>query len=368
VWQEDHKQDSCPTLSPAVYDTIPMATINMCAYFERPQNLKNTYLSMLVPPGSLLVRKSLGMESAIYVLGTNANGVLGWKCKMRLMPEGKVLIELDFSNPAHGWKVATVCEENLEDCVSNEVKVLCPALAKSILPGVDGVGIRLVSTRASSGTLLQVAARTGFRHLTVALMKQLYKFLEVPHKGKAPNTEDTICFALVKHVYHDKSEEEIRAMVAARGSRRPPAVEPTIESHDVDEVAQGFGEDEEDMVRHELKALPSVKKNAAAGAGGKGSRGSKREPARPVKKMIDLAGELTPDIASTFLPDVPGCRIIKDLKLHMRWQVSYPSELPPHTTSKAIGVAGDQAALMFCLKWAWDRHSDQTGELCPWEL
>lgn len=91
-------------------------------------------------------------------------------------------------------------------------------------------------------------------------------------------------------------------------------------------------------------------------------------PAKPVKKFVDIDGELTGEAARDYIPDVPGCRIVKDTKLHMRWTVPYPRAEPPKSTSKAFGTSDDRSALFHCLRWVWTVHHECTGQECPFEL
>lgn len=323
---------------------------------------------MLVPEGVLLANTD-DLQSMVYVLGTTSHGLLGWRCRARRATDDDIDITFDFESPKEKWSFMTVHEGNLESFRCSAVKTFCPAVARSMLGNRrQHNGIHMITTKQSGGApLLQFSARTGLRGLTVALLKRLYTYLEVPHKGAMPSTEYTLAFALIKHILPSLDNEQVKSIVALRGAVRKPAVEATICEGDIEDVAQDFGSDEEAVVKKDLKVIAAGKKSPG-GAGGVATRSARKEPAKPVQKQLTIEGVLSAEAAKEYLPDVPGCRIWKDTKLHMRWSVAYPKQDPPRSASKAIGVLGDRQAMEYCLRWAWAEHTAATGQPCPWQF
>lgn len=357
-------------MSTSAYDAIPLATMSFVDHGEKLLVLKSAWLSMLVPDWSLFGNRKEGIHSTVYVLCATVHGVLGWSCSVVTASDEHAEIVMDFDAPAKKWKFVTVTDGNLDEWSCNEVKPLCPALALAVLPKSSKCGcMRMVCSKQGGGaSLLRFAARSGLRGLIVALLRRLYRFLEVPHKGALPSTEANLAYGLVKHLFPEKSHDEINAIVALRSARRGSAVEVTSGSNDVDDVAADFGSDEEAVIRKDLTYIVPVKKSSSAGIAGKPGGGGRKEPSQPVKKSIDFEHELSVEYARSFMPKVAGAPIAKDTRLHMKWSVSYPTEAPPHSATKAIGLVGDHEALRYCLRWVWGKHESATGEACPGDL
>ena len=92
---------------------------------------------------------------------------------------------------------------------------------------------------------------------------------------------------------------------------------------------------------------------------------------KPRKKAYSAGGGLvlTREQAKAFLPQIVGCTIQKDTKLHMRWKGIYPNEEAPFSISKVWDEkTSDREAMLKCLNWSWDCHSEVTGEACPFDL
>lgn len=354
-------------MGPAAFDAIPMATANLLDFADTPQELKHTWLSLLALPGGLLTQSMDGVNRKIfYVLGATQHGVLGWPCRAVRRGED-IVINLDVS-PEATWVQLIVTEKTLEDFKSSELMVGSPAWCRMRFEGADlASAIALIALKEAGGRLVNHAARHGFRTLTVPYLKKLYRFLAVPHKGAMPSTEAALATALVKHVYPEKSADEIKAMVDKRYATRRPPVETVIQCDDVEHVKDVFDADEGKDVEHELRDI--IQNKTIRGQPGSGALGGRKgAPAKAVMKEIEIDGELTQEKAKEFLPIVKGCKISKDTKLHMRWSILYPKKEPPHGTSRAIGIEGDREAMLFCIRWAWTEHFLQTGEPAPFEL
>lgn len=73
--------------------------------------------------------------------------------------------------------------------------------------------------------------------------------------------------------------------------------------------------------------------------------------------------------AKQFLPQVKGCTVHKDVRLHFRWVVAYPRDVSPYVKSAVWNEQVTQRqALLKCLRWAWQAHLEKTGEAPPWKL
>lgn len=337
----------------------------------QPESLKTTWLSLWAPEGCLIASKSKDMASAVYVLGSTVHCAAGLGIEAKRVGEF-IVVSLAFGRDLGSTaQLVIVTGGNLDEWVCTELEPASPAYSRQRLSSRDAsLTIKLLAKSKSSETLLQHAASTGFKSLSVALMRKLYKHLAIPHKGAMPSTEATLVYALVQFVFPEKTEEEVKQLVSMRFLSRSPPVEATITTADVDQVAEDFGPEEEATVRSDLKAVKGPKAMAASG-GGVSARfpgGRKGVPAKPVQKDMVVDGSLTSEAARAYLPKVAGCRMFKDVKLHMRWSVTYPKDAPPRSCSKAFGTCSDRGAMFFCLRWVWAEHQLATGEEWPYAL
>ena len=65
-----------------------------------------------------------------------------------------------------------------------------------------------------------------------------------------------------------------------------------------------------------------------------------------------------------------GCVLNKDDHKLYRWQVSYPRPVHPFSHTETWNEdQTEQAALIRCLRWAWDAHLKEFPDArCPWDL
>lgn len=361
-------EDMRPSMGPAAYDAIPLATSAMVMCKDSPGDLKTSWLSLLVPDGILVASKKEGVELMTYTLGSTVHGALGWRCTGHRVGSQAVIVQLRSSSTSNecAWRHILVTKSNLDDWVCTGLEVVSPAFGPCRWPdGAIEKGIHLLVDKSPRTSLLRFAAATGFRTLTVALMKKLYKLLAVPHKGAMPSTEMTVAFALVRHCMPEKTPDEVKAIVGRRFSSRPPPIEATITAEDLPMVVKDFGEEDEKAVKNDLKLIEKLKGGGASTVPAKTGRAM---PAKPVQKDLIVEGQLSSEHARQYLPDVRGCTIHKDVRLHMRWCATYPKKLPPRSATNAFGVMGDREAMMYCLRWVWQEHTAATAEECPYNL
>ena len=75
--------------------------------------------------------------------------------------------------------------------------------------------------------------------------------------------------------------------------------------------------------------------------------------------------DYTVNQASAYIPDVPGCRLVKDVTFKQNWQCYYPKDVAPFSCSRSWNMTrSSSACLIEVIAWAWDAH----GEPCPWDL
>ena len=80
---------------------------------------------------------------------------------------------------------------------------------------------------------------------------------------------------------------------------------------------------------------------------------------KTVPKTFDLQA------ATPFLPCVLGCTLFESAT-EGRIRAFYTVGTSRRSTSASIVNYGLSQALTWCLKWAWQTHSEHTGESCPW--
>ena len=91
-------------------------------------------------------------------------------------------------------------------------------------------------------------------------------------------------------------------------------------------------------------------------AGGKGG-GARRARPRPERQEQE----------SQFgrQPTVLGCTLFESAT-EGRIRAFYTVGTSRRSTSASIVNYGPSQAITWCLKWAWQTHSEHTGESCPW--
>ena len=85
----------------------------------------------------------------------------------------------------------------------------------------------------------------------------------------------------------------------------------------------------------------------------------RRTAGKTVPKTFDLQA------ATPFLPCVLGCTLFESAT-EGRIRAFYTVGTSRRSTSASIVNYGLSQALTWCLKWAWQTHSEHTGESCPW--
>lgn len=335
---------------------------------DEPASMKTVFLSRLVPDGVILAHNQDGHSELFYVVSSTEFGVCALRCGVTVHDGHRVMTLLRTKQGE--FITIPIRLDNMDEFGCQEVLPISPAYICLKLPGASlPFGIHFLLVQGSGNRVLPFAAKVGFRTMTVPQLKMLYKALEVPHKGAAPSTEHTSTFAMVRHCFPTWTDDEVLAAVSMRSAKVASQVPAIITEADVPTLAASY-DDEEEKVEQQIEEILKGRLKGATKSGGgkKQAAGSRKVPAQPVKKTLDVQGELTKEAAASYIPQVKGCSIYKDTKLHMRWVCSYPTPSPPHSTSQAFGVSSDKAAMLHCIKWLWAQHVANGGEECPYLL
>ena len=134
-----------------------------------------------------------------------------------------------------------------------------------------------------------------------------------------------------------------------------------------------------DLVDQVEKLKTAVDRQTAESGGGPGGSGSGSGSAGirlpdVAKGHIDLTGEISEELARSYLPKVAGATISKDVTWHFRWKAAYPTHEEPFCSTKTWLKEGTEAevlesckhSLVYVLSWCWDCHEKKSGQACPY--
>eukprot|EP00971_Amphidinium_carterae_P183075 3632845-Amphidinium_carterae.1 len=161
---------------------------------------------------------------------------------------------------------------------------------------------------------------------------------------------------------------EIDHVLSTRGCKISSATVRTITESEVQLCRGDMAEAEFEAVLEEVQ-VDTKRRSARASS----SSAAASSSANPVKRkpnqlsMSSMTEDITLSDAKAFMPKVKRCTLVKDTSLHYRWQVHYPCTSSPYSTSQVFSV-GMRKSLVYCLHWAWAKHTEATGELCPHNL
>ena len=112
----------------------------------------------------------------------------------------------------------------------------------------------------------------------------------------------------------------------------------------------------------------------AAGSGGASSSSSGAasgsKPKKLGKKVELRCTNISLEVARSRLPTAKGC-LIQDYPSKKRFQVHYSMTEVGQTSrtySHNSGIWTEGQCLLSCVKWAWNRHHELTGEQCPFKI
>lgn len=330
--------------------------------------LSRSWLSLLAEPGALLVKAGDCVQMGL-VLVVSPYGVILWKCHLcRTGDQHDRWWELDQSpDPLFQLLIDDVSSIKLLDVTMQPVAF---ALASRIVDdkGRPPTGMVLVSKGKPAADLLQFAARKGFHNLSMQHMRDLVAI--VPLKGVAkpfPRLEHDLAVACIIACVPELSEADASELVRTwRGSRPPPSAwETVLDTSGLQHVRGILEEEDAEAIRK------SVHTRELAKAVEEGRRQALQKGPRKPRKLVGVPAwtSFTREQAQKYCPDIMGCRVDKDEKLHFRWKIAYPCDSAPFSCTKVWNKTNsERQALMHVLNWAWTRHAEHTGESCPFNL
>ena len=81
--------------------------------------------------------------------------------------------------------------------------------------------------------------------------------------------------------------------------------------------------------------------------------------------QIAFQADFTAAQAAEYIPQVQGCRIVKDNSWHQCWTVYYPRDVAPFSHTKVWNIERTSLeAMVTVIRWSWTSHRQQ----CPFDL
>ena len=382
------------TVSPERFLLRPLALRGMLKFQGDIPMLKTQFYSLLVNPGELLIHRKDGKATAFWALGCSEFGVLVWKCTCQNIGEHRIVKPMAPNTDNSGWEHWHL--NSYREFYTLPLQAMAPTVAWKALQltkdtPADLRGIVLVTPKKiKPEPLLKSAARRGFCRLTVHHMSALVEDAEVPFKGRRPDRERDLAELLVRWQFPDVSGRGLEEFLKHRSMKAPQA-HPTILCEENVQAVEGILHDDElDVAKQTVvKCAPARKpqgdKHAAgnvAASSSSSSSGGGAAAAQSSSSMVAAAGpgpraraippgSYTADQAREFMPQGGGAWL--GIHSGAAWQVKYPKKATypkSHTQTWSEDDKGPShfEALLGCLKWAWDAHSEATGQICPWTL
>jgi len=85
--------------------------------------------------------------------------------------------------------------------------------------------------------------------------------------------------------------------------------------------------------------------------------------------LAPVAGAYSRADVEAWLPQVTGCKALRERKWHSRWRFYYPASSAPFSVSRSFtDAASERTVLLFLVHWAWLRHQASGGDPPPFEL
>ena len=330
------------------------------------------WFSVLALPGTLLHNvDSSGLGG--LVLHATQRGVLVLKVQLQKVVGTWVRLILPTRPGLMREGIQPLFIVSLDKWTSLPVVALSPRSAASWgWPRQRCSAIQLAVKKEKPSTLLQSAAREGFRMLTVPWMQRLWVHLKI--EGTRPTLEADLAEALIRHVMPDAGAEEVADCLSRRRRDERPFLNTVLTEEGVQVVEDHMqGMEVQEVVRSEGKALACAAKlrdkkqatfrdpehNLAPGAAASSSA---------VRQEIE-AKAYTVAEAKKMLPKVSYCSIA--IHTDSAWEVKYPKQEPPKSHSRSFTPGESKSsfdALKHCLRWVWSVHTELTGQQCPWKL
>jgi len=307
-------------------------------------------------------------------LGETKHGILAWQVTSIRKDSDRFYTPVAAASGKQCWSLLPVTEENLDSWLVVDLVPVIPAELKHKTGGLIPSATIGLTKQGPKLSLLKFAATRGFRRLTVPYMIKLCRVLKVKHS----RLEVELVRILATKALGSVSLQQLQEMMVWRGKQVAEtdldATSMLLHSANLEVITDGI--EEEEVAEHAMKLKErAAKRKRATPAAASSSSTAPAAPSghvfgnKPLKKLPDQ-DSFTLEEARQYFPDVKGCRLIKDLVKHSRWQCTYPRE-GQVSTSKAFGSGtglSDRVALGYVLNVVWAWHQKEGGEPCPWDI
>lgn len=355
--------------------------------------LRLCWFSMLAQPGTVIMNSAHPSQVGL-VLSASRWGVI----VLLVSPKqrcGMKFVVLPETYEQFKWEQFQITNPDDWQCLVLEAvppAVQASRIAANAGSVSVGLGIVLTNRFDRPSTLMRHVAQCAFPRMTMVELRRLYAHLKLPAKPK-PKTEHELVKALVKALCPGITDAEFAAIMEKRGAKPESPFHTPITTEDLADLEGTMDEDalkalRKTVVDHEQRVRQTRMRSAAAAkassapssSSGRQTRAVARSsrghpvaehagPRAPREKQVENTQQYTEADLSPMLPQVPGCTLVRDGSLHMRWSVRYPNPSAPFSTSKVWDeTTSERDAALLCLKWAWRCHAQLTGESCGWDL
>eukprot|EP00974_Lingulodinium_polyedra_P060248 5807164-Lingulodinium_polyedra.AAC.1 len=223
-------------------------------------------------------------------------------------------------------------------------------------------------------SLLQLVAEQGFYKFTVSMINTIAAEIGASLHGLG--FMDKLA-SLIMHVLPDLQPEQLQQLLERRCSHHSHAALNTVLAEEamegvIDESDQKLLKDDMEaetksklVAEHLATELPRVVEAAILRAkSSSGSSGSSKSSVPAVPAFPKTAPKnITPSTAKALMPRRPGAYIVHQPS-HNRWYITYPGAIPG-SCQCTLTLHSEQAAIRKCIRWAWARHAEATGQTCP---
>jgi hypothetical protein len=392
------------TASPLTYKQIPTTWAAFASVDGNFDAMRTSWLSKLANPGTVVWKRGTALDqSGGLVVGVGKDFFLCWKVTVSADPDRRHMFftRNKYSLEDSGWHIIVInAEENLADWRVIDAK-LVPSHVAATKWNKAFHGPVLTSPVNTGKSIAEFDARLAFAKLNFDQLKKLMRIAEVAvDELNKPVTEEDVVTLLIKHFIPTLTDDEIAKIVAMRDKKREILEQEycteMLDEHNIallDGMFKGTDiGDETRAIKKEVAA--KLKKYDAHRAGapkpaevtvvdgpvaaptGSGSSSSSAAavvipPPIAAPREALPEGNLTPEMARRFMPDVIGCRIYMETKWDLRWYGSYQDGDTKIIKTKCFGGKTgltDREAMMFVLSSIWEVHQGCCGAPCPYDF
>lgn len=328
--------------------------------------IKSSYLSLLVQPGTFIWHKDMGPPSKQfrYAMSSCSDCVVVVKVHLsRDIDTDKWYADL---TPNGKMDIAELTIYNYTGWVSAKGRAVPPMLSanghgKSVLVEVDP---------SEKSSLITMAAEAAFPGFTIPLLSDLADDLEVDFgEGGRPTILMDMLRGVLRHCLPSHSVEQIEQILALR-KIKPAKFSTCLDDKGNAELAiECMDPGEQDYMRKALEEVMIQKTLAGTYSPGDASSGTKscRKKSAPLPAELEVFESAQ---LARYLPKgVPGCVISVETVWDHRVKVSYPKSCPPYTFSACFAEKSSMRdAAKACIAWAWNEHTAKTGKECPYDF